>query len=157
MLAIENERTRNVLHALLHTFKSDAEIARDYGISRQRVGYVRHAYKIPKRTERYTKINPRWAEFLADDNWIHKTDQQWADYTGIPLLLFQAMRREAKKMRPNSHKRIDWDNAPLGKMTDAAVADLLGCNSITVLKARNLRKIPSFRSKIFKKNIQNNG
>lgn len=45
-------------------------------------------------------------------------------------------------MEPNT---INWDKQPLGKKTDKAIADKLGCSIQAVCKARNDRAIPSFR------------
>ena len=42
--------------------------------------------------------------------------------------------------------RIDWDKQPLGKMSDRALARLLGCSYRSVRYARTSRNIPVYQA-----------
>jgi len=41
---------------------------------------------------------------------------------------------------------IDWDRAPLGKLSDAHIASLYGCSTANVFRARKRRGIPAFKN-----------
>lgn len=112
----------------------DAEIARQLGVTRERVRQVRAERGIPK----YEEEEPEWLHLLgtdsdvniaADHNVARATVNRWRNALGIKPYL----------------RTTRWDEEPLlGKVPDKVLAEKHGVHYVSVARARWDRDIPKY-------------
>lgn len=118
--------------------------------------YVANLTGISLRTiKTYRKKNNiqayKYENELENIDWANMTNGQVAAATGAAPGAIANIRRRLKKpvcyAKNGVASNVDWDNEPLGKMTDQEIARKHGVSSVTVCKQRQRRNIPAYKKK----------
>ncbi len=126
--------------------RSDTDIARDHGLAVPRVYQTRYRLGI----ERFPSTRIDWSRVALGDKPDHEVA---ADLGCLVADVSRARRRHGipQRFAENAHAgsgislNIDWDQQPLGEMSDRDIARSLGCSAPSVLGARRKRGIAVFR------------
>lgn len=144
---------------LLHNF-NDCEVADKLGVTRQRVHQIRKINNIPSSVQRrraaLDKFEVSPAAFTKSESKLDEykellgtiSDNEIARRSGVSQAWVSTFRRKLgiKPFRERKTVDVNWDELPLGKVSDSTIAEQLNCSVHNVYYARKARKIPSFRS-----------
>jgi hypothetical protein len=116
---------------------TDAEIAKELGVTVQSVLRARKKRGIPPTRERRNPLDVDWdAQPLGKESDVVIANRLGVDPTTVG---------KARRDRGITSIYVDWDNQPLGDVTDAEIARRLGVDPSTVGKARRSRGIKAKR------------
>jgi hypothetical protein len=112
---------------------TDAELAKELGVSVKSVFCARKKRGIPATRERRNPLDVDWdAQPLGKESDVVIANRLRVDPTTVT---------KARKKRGIKSIYVDWDSQPLGEVTDAELARQLGVDPSTVGKARRSRGI----------------
>jgi hypothetical protein len=126
--------------------RTDADIAEELGVSKSVVTRIRTEKKLAS-VRRYKGDHIEW-----DGVDFHKSDAQIARDLEIHVDTVRKARRRFDKPRAATFRGrgaavtdVDWDNEPLGQVSDQELAKRHNVSSSTVFLARTRRGIPPFQ------------